>query len=700
MEWVIDGQQDDSASADRYLKGSVSRRIRISWPVQGDGLEKGKPEYEEMYFCVPHQNPTLPKLDAKDLIESWINQCESEHEICKHIEEQDAAAFDRHVQQTSVGFIDVQEMRLAQLPRNNHAKLVKYAALSYVWGGKTQHRTIYKNVMNRTKADSLKEIKDLPPTIQDAIELVRALGYRFLWIDSLCIVQDSPEALKDTVKIMNLIFGNAHFTICAADGDDPSGGLKAWKNMCVPKEVKIRPDLDLLMSRPSESIIQASRWNERAWTFQERILSRRCLIFVGDRKMGNRIYFQCRSTNLAQDMYPIGTKSGWHSEWRKSPLRTLNELKRRPIRFYINCVHLYTGRNLTKPSDILNAFDGVSRLMETHMRAPFFFGLPSSHFDFALLWRPKTGKRRRERKIESSTGQNKEVGQHEDHLCNTDDGYWEFPSWSWSGWADMDDAKKGAAVLYSDKFLEGCLIDLHEWLLRRTWIVWYIRDRKGDLYSVWNDLERYHGRRLQDEEERWKGYDYFKVDDGRTKDKLDNYGRLIRDSVRGKRTNYFEQRLLKNPYGVQFSPAESKEDSYRPILQFWTWRRKFFVKGNEGKAWKPGSRLARLQVADRFGCTCGTVVVDDTEAKSLDGQPATFIALSEARKFTKDECPNWSYYIPKDFEDIEWDLFYVMLIKENTVRGVWERIGLGKVLKAAFEDSKGQLQDWSEIQLG
>jgi hypothetical protein len=92
------------------------------------------------------------------------------------------------------------------------------------------------------------------------------------------------------------------------------------------------------------------------------------------------------------------------------------------------------------------------------------------------------------------------------------------------------------------------------------------------------------------------------------------------------------------------------------------------------------------------GYTCGTVVVDEDEAERLDGQESTFIALSEARKFTKDECPNWTYYIPKDFEDIEWGLFYVMLIKWNPVRHVWDRIGLAKVLKAAVEGSKGELQ--------
>jgi hypothetical protein len=154
-------------------------------------------------------------------------------------------------------------------------------------------------------------------------------------------------------------------------------------------------------------------------------------------------------------------------------------------------------------------------------------------------------------------------------LRNKDYENWEFPSWSWSGWEDMDDPRKGAAVHYSVEFLEGCLIDLHEWLLKRTWIVRYIRDGNGDLSWVWNDpkVTKYHDRTLM-EEERWKGYDYCKVDDGKTKDRLDKFGRRIRDSVYGNRQNGFNDKLLENPYDVQFRPPNSQEDSYRPILHF------------------------------------------------------------------------------------------------------------------------------------
>jgi hypothetical protein len=85
MEWVADGQQDDSASADRYLRGSMSRRIRISWDAQGNSPGEGSPRREEMYFYVPHQTPTRPKQVVTALINSWINQCDDKHDTCKRL---------------------------------------------------------------------------------------------------------------------------------------------------------------------------------------------------------------------------------------------------------------------------------------------------------------------------------------------------------------------------------------------------------------------------------------------------------------------------------------------------------------------------------------------------------------------------------------------------------------------------------------
>ena len=61
------------------------------------------------------------------------------------------------------------------------------------------------------------------------------------------------------------------------------------------------------------------------------------------------------------------------------------------------------------------------------------------------------------------------------------------------------------------------------------------------------------------------------------------------------------------------------------------------------------------------------------------------------------ECTSWTHPIPKNLEDVDWDLYHVMLIEESPDRLVWERKGLGKVLKVAFEPL--EREKWAEITL-
>lgn len=70
-----------------------------------------------------------------------------------------------------------------------------------------------------------------------------------------------------------------------------------------------------------------------------------------------------------------------------------------------------------------------------------------------------------------------------------------------------------------------------------------------------------------------------------------------------------------------------------------------------------------------------------------------FIAISDALRFSDRECPIWTYYIPKEREESEWDVYYVLLIQYRV--DTWKRVGLGKVFKEAFAGS-----EWKEIILG
>ena len=139
----------------------------------------------------------------------------------------------------------------------------------------------------------------------------------------------------------------------------------------------------------------------------------------------------------------------------------LRELDRRALWVYVNFVSLYTSRNLTKPRNILAAFNGVSNLLWKVLRAHFMFDLPSSHFDLAFLWEPEQALKHR-------------TPRHDDEKKRAEYRSIEFPSWSWYGWL-------GGKMEYKSGMVEGYLMDLHEWLIKHTWVHWYIRDGHGNL---------------------------------------------------------------------------------------------------------------------------------------------------------------------------------------------------------------------------
>lgn len=447
--------------------------------------------------------------EKQALMKSWIDICvnnrNGDHELCRNNHGTDEA-FKSLTKQTYFGVIDVVDMQLKSLPRREEDDTPEpYVALSYVWGQKEAqpYRTIRRTVMTHILHGGLEPAwEKMPRTVQDAMLLVSRLGYRYLWIDSLCIVQDSKSSWQLNASAMHLVYGNAQFTICAADGADSSVGLRAanpvlramrpatngWDTMASMSDVgcgdqetlsaECSPGVRLMVTRSPEAVLSDSAWSKRAWTFQERILSRRCLIFAE-----GKVYWQCRAMTIAQDIHTDGSDKGLAVELTNSPLRTLQQLQRRPLWSYMSYVRMYTGRLLTKQRDVLAAFEGVAWLLGNYMRTPFIFGLPVSHFDLALLWDPMQALCRRRPGHGAQTGQQTcTVDELGNCTCRAEQesfGDMEFPTWAWAGWM-------GGKIDYQSKTLEGCLENVHEWLVHRTWIQWHIRDDTGCLQPLWD----------------------------------------------------------------------------------------------------------------------------------------------------------------------------------------------------------------------
>lgn len=180
----------------------------------------------------------------------------------------------------------------------------------------------------------------------------------------------------------------------------------------------------------------------------------------------------------------------------------------------------------------------------------------------------------------------------------------------------------------------------------------------------------------------------------------DTYGRDIPLEI-ADHQDHFRQTLPESPYRVvmtKYSSEPDKDFSDQPILQFWTWHTTLHLALSDddddpSPPDRSDSGLCHYDIADQAGDWCGSLVLDEQWIRASRSSRHEFIAISDAKAFTQAECDVWTYYTPKEREQSEWELYFVLLVERKGVK--WERVALGKVFKAAFANS-----EWKEIILG
>ncbi|KAF4946285.1 hypothetical protein FGADI_11311 [Fusarium gaditjirri] len=372
-----------------------------------------------------------PLLDLS-IPQRWIKQCEDQHEQeCqkpKWLSDSDAEWPER------CRVIDVKEHRIVYL-----LPTMRYVALSYVWGSsekagqsRFERRLTRENLSQLQQPNSLGEIS-MPQTIKDAMYVTEQVGERFLWVDAFCIVQDDPADLGHQTARMDLIYSRALFTILAACGQDSTSGLAGLPGNprdVFQRQVKVSSSglhIMPLVTLSEEDTLQFSSWNTRGWTLQERLLSRRSLIFTN-----KQVYWCCDGTTWEEESLldiPGSTASanshsfGCYDEWDD------NEAKFSPESFDIYITQ-FSERKFTYPSDVLPAFLGIIRRFEHLNNEKIHWGLNASTFDQALAW--KYGRSRRDEMYTFAFGGS---------TCSVP-----YPSWSWLGWTGFIGGSSGLRI--------------------------------------------------------------------------------------------------------------------------------------------------------------------------------------------------------------------------------------------------------------
>jgi hypothetical protein len=203
----------------------------------------------------------LQKAQKCSLIRDWLDSCINTHgSACGR-----QARFDTdgsNVQ--SLLLVDVQNQCLVNAPPD-----CEYIALSYVWGKRAFFKTTLQNFKELQTVGSLIDFRDvIPKTVRDAMDMVRLVSERYLWVDSLCIVQDDPSQKHDMIASMDAIYGRALLTVIASTSEDAHCGLFLEDFGATQNCERIAEGLTLVGVNVHTSPWMQDNWRHerRAWT--------------------------------------------------------------------------------------------------------------------------------------------------------------------------------------------------------------------------------------------------------------------------------------------------------------------------------------------------------------------------------------------------------------------------------------------------
>lgn len=195
--------------------------------------DQGDPAAEDFPSRLPI--PDVSSDMAMAQAAEWIQECSKFHETCVPKPENGLLP-NRLVDVDTVD--DLNKMKLV----SSEGQTGEYAALSYCWGQKDQP-VMTKNQNFKDFLDEGLPVDELPQTIIDAVRVTRRLGIRYLWVDVLCIIQDSREDKDREIGRLQDYFANAYVTIIAANAPScHSGFLKPRNNPRAKFESLMSPD--------------------------------------------------------------------------------------------------------------------------------------------------------------------------------------------------------------------------------------------------------------------------------------------------------------------------------------------------------------------------------------------------------------------------------------------------------------------------
>lgn len=402
---------------------------------------------------------TMPPFNV-DLAKLWIKDCLGSHNQCR------LGSTPTGTYPLPSRLICVKGPRSPLLIETASKPPVTYVALSYCWGTKGQTQTLKENYQKHLAGIPF---DTLSKTSKDAVQITRHLGYDYLWIDALCMIQDDTKDKHREMDRMGDIYRYAVLTICAEGSEGAQVGVlpstPADPREVHPCTITLAPKTASSGSEPvSRRLTVAVTRNpknflaRRGWTLQEEALSSRALV-LGQGLLAWRCACATASETdpvprpLPADPYADGDEDpGFEAAsvsfaparpsvdiarmrlWLYAPRRAekaaasalLNapgaRRGRKPaFAAWYTLIQGYSNRDLTNVADTLPAVGGLAAVLEASLGKPasYLKGLWAEDLHRGLLWYVSTNDDRQVRGPKTTNGEKSNAAI-------------KAPSWSWA----------------------------------------------------------------------------------------------------------------------------------------------------------------------------------------------------------------------------------------------------------------------------
>ncbi|KAF4616182.1 hypothetical protein G7Y89_g15225 [Cudoniella acicularis] len=376
------------------------------------------------------RNHPLPSIasdtassSSLDLACRWFSSCQNDHKSCDQLVKRQKWSPTRLI---DIGISPSLTWKLC-IPAEASIPPDKYMTLSYRWDASP---SLTLTTSNFAAFCNGQLISNLPQTFRDMITVARRFSIRYMWIDCLCILQDSAIDWAKESSTMRDVYANSVLNITASASSSPHGGLFRTRDSAFPigiiEKSTFQPGETETKTENYWNIIDFTYWDRhatntplqrRGWVFQERLLAPRALHFTP-----TQIFWECFGRQSCEQ-FPLGIPL--HEPLRNFSLlfdaeRNLKKTKNRDVEMDFEVMHTwvdlvddYNACDLTFSSDKLVAISGLARLYADMTSDVYLAGLWKSRLKELLYWQVDS-----DEELPSA--------------LENEGGVYRAPSWSWA----------------------------------------------------------------------------------------------------------------------------------------------------------------------------------------------------------------------------------------------------------------------------